>query len=81
MANGDERPGVQRIVLGIALSLTLAAWAAEPAQRVVMVTDQQKGELRIVIDGQPVMRVTSGSVIVSGDLIYRGVLQDIGNSR
>jgi hypothetical protein len=30
---------------------------------------------------QPVLRVTSQSIIVSGSVIYRGVLQDIGDSR
>jgi hypothetical protein len=76
-----EELGVRRIFLGIALLLPLAAWAGEPAQRVAIIPDQQKGEVRIVIDGQPVMRLTSQSVIVSGDLIYRGVMKDIGNDR
>lgn len=62
--------------------LPLAAWAAETTQqRVMMIPDQKNGELRVVIDGRPVMRVSSGSVIVSGDVIYTGVLQDSGNNR
>lgn len=76
-----KEPGVQRIVLGLALLLPLAAHAADSAPRVVMVSDQKNGEIRFVIDGQPVMRVTSQTVTVSGDLNYRGVLRDIGNDR
>lgn len=75
--------GVRHIVFGIVLLLLpLAAWAGESArQRVVIIPDQQKGEVQFVIDVQPVMRVTSQSLIVSGDIIYSGVMQDVGNSR
>lgn len=48
-------------------------------ERVQVVTDQQRGEVRFVIDGQPVLRVTSQSIIVSGSVIYTGVINDIGN--
>jgi hypothetical protein len=74
-------PGVRRVVLGILL-LPLAANAGEPArQRVEIIPDQEKGEVRFVIDGQRVMRVTSQSIIVSGDVIYSGFIQDTGSSR
>jgi hypothetical protein len=71
---------VQRIVLSLALLLPLAAQAADSTPRVVMVSDQKNGEIRLVIDGQPVMRVTSQTVTVSGDLNFSGVLTDTDNS-
>ena len=60
---------------------TVADAKANANQRVKILSDQQRGEVSFVIDGQPVMRVTSQSIVVSGSVIYSGVLQDIGNSR
>ncbi|WP_316397186.1 hypothetical protein [Bradyrhizobium sp. 33ap4] len=64
------------------MMLPIAVCTGEPArQRVVIISDQQKGEARILIDGQPVLRVTSQSVIVSGDLVFSGTLLDSDSTR
>lgn len=52
---------------------------ADLHQRVQIMPDQERGEVRFIIDGRPVLRVTSESIIVSGSVIYTGVVNDIGN--
>ena len=57
------------------------AWPSTKAgqtQRVQILPDQARGEVKFIIDGQPVLRVTSDSIIVSGSVIYSGVVQDTG---
>lgn len=57
----------------------LASTKAGQSERVRILPDQQRGEIRFEIDGQPVLRVTSQSIIVSGSVIYTGVIQDTGS--
>lgn len=61
------------------LTIMFVTLAHAEVERVQVVTDQQRGEVRFVIDGQPVLRVTSESIIVSGSVIYSGVVQDGGS--
>lgn len=65
-------------VLGFA-SASLA-WADKlSTERVQILTDQQAGTVRIVIDGQAVMTVDAEGAHVNGDISYSGVTVDTGS--
>jgi Na+-transporting methylmalonyl-CoA/oxaloacetate decarboxylase gamma subunit len=74
------------LLAALAFALPAAAQdknADEPAalnteEKVEIVTDQESGEVRIVIDGQPVVTIHAQGLHVTGDIEYTGLLRDTG---
>jgi phage baseplate assembly protein gpV len=52
--------------------------AAEPAKKVEIITDQEAGAVRIVIDGRGVATIDADGLHVAGNLSYTGTLTDTG---
>jgi hypothetical protein len=61
-------------------SLALARDKA-PADRVHIITDQNKGEISFVIDGKAVMLLDAAGAHVEGDITYGGGLSDVGHGQ
>lgn len=55
------------------------ATADTPAPRVEIVTDQQNGAVRIVIDGKDVAVIDGEGLHVAGSVTYSGTMTDTGD--
>jgi hypothetical protein len=62
------------------LSATLAQdqRGAVPADRVEILTDQDAGAVRIVIDGRDVATIDADGLHVAGNIAYTGIITDTG---
>lgn len=63
-------------VLPVPHALAQDQSGAEPAEKVEIVTDQDAGEVRILIGGRPVVRIDADGLHVEGKIEYTGTLRD-----